>query len=70
MKTLENKTPKVDFDNIYKLILPRMLTNKSELFEVNVCGDIDDNDEDAKIYIVSFYIYPVYTPRRCGTWWE
>ena len=69
MKFLDNKTPQIEFDNIHAFIAG-MLTNKSELFEVNVCGDIDDNDEDAKIYIVSFLIYPVYTPRRCGTWWE
>ena len=44
MKFLDNKTPKVHFENINAFIIAEMFTNKIELAQVNGYGDISAND--------------------------
>ena len=45
MKFLDNKTPKVEFENICVLILSGMSNNNAELVKVNGYGAISSNDE-------------------------
>ena len=60
MKFLDNKTPQIEFDNIHAFIAG-MLTNKSELFQVDGYGAIASNHEAANIFYIVYFIPVPYT---------
>ena len=61
MKSLDNKTPQVDFENIHVLIISVISTNKAELFQVNGYSDISANDEAANNAYIVCFTYVLYT---------
>ena len=67
MKLLDNNTPQVKFENIHELIIELMLTNKSELVQLNEYGAIATNNEATNIYLYCLInICPIYTTGGCG----
>ena len=61
MKLLDNKTPQVEFDNIYAFILAEMSTNKAELVKVNGYSAIVSSDEAAKTFYIVHFEFVFYT---------
>ena len=61
MELLHNKTPKESLENIHKLFMQVILTNKEELVKVNGDGAIADNYKATNNSYIVFFTSIPYT---------